>query len=199
MLNSNIQGIAIEDLLAAPFIAAANANSIMARKQTAFLMEACFELDNDDGFGEDVYHPKMITMTLSKSILLPANNIKEKPKMETVSTKFQIPLLTLIPFSSLCLKDVSVKFDMEIVSQTKGNSHEKGSTKPEETKLKGIVSYDSSEKKNDQYQKRNSSKLSVEMNAGPIPLPVGFTSILEMYTKNINPTSFSRKPSNPTE
>ena len=32
------QGLSIDKLLAAPFIAAANANSAMAKKQTAFLM-----------------------------------------------------------------------------------------------------------------------------------------------------------------
>lgn len=189
--NNSSQGIAIQQLLAAPFIAAASANSAMARKQITFLMDSCFDHDDDD-----IYQPKMIIMTMTKNVLLPTNNKNDKPKMEQISTKFQLPILTLIPFNSLCVKDISVKFDLEIVSQMSGaNSSQKTSKDSEDIELKGTVSYDSNEKKQDQYQRRNSSKLSIEMNGGSIPLPVGLTTILELYTKNINSTSFDRKPS----
>ncbi|WP_459209414.1 DUF2589 domain-containing protein [Aquimarina rhabdastrellae] len=192
---NNSQGIAIEQLLAAPFVAAASANSAMARKQTSFLMDTCFDLDNDDGFGEDVYHPKMITMTITKNMLLPDKDEKGKPKMERVTSTFQIPLLTLIPFNSLSVKEVNVKFDLEIVSQSDERSaRESNGKKDEDVQLKGTVSYDSNAKQENQYQRRNASKLSVEMNAGQLPLPVGITALLDLYTKNINSTSLDRKP-----
>lgn len=192
--NNNQQGIAIQQLLAAPFIAAASANSVMAKKQTIFLMESCFDRDEDEN-GDEIYHPKMINMTMTKNTLLPAKHKNDKARMEQINTIFQIPILTLIPFNSLCVTDVNVKFDLEIVSQQSGSTSVQKNTKgSEDIELKGTVSYDSSEKKQDQYQRRNSSKLSVEMSAGSIPLPVGVTTILEIYTKNINPTSLDKKP-----
>lgn len=192
--ENSSQGIDIEQLMAAPFIAAATANSEMARKQTQFLMESCFDHSDDDDDEDGVYRPKMIVMTITKSNLLPSKKKGDTPKLTQNSTKFQIPLLTLIPFNSLCVTDVSVKFDLEIVSQTSGSvSSDKNSKGSKESKLKGMVSYDASEKKNDQYQRRNTSKLSVEMNAGSIPLPLGFTSLLELYTNNLNPTAFEKE------
>lgn len=194
--NGN-QGIAIQELLAAPFVAAANANSMMAKKQTSFLIDTCFDIENNDGFSEERYHPKMITMLMSRNTILPTEKGKEnaKPKIAEITTEFQIPLLTLVPFNSLSITDVSVKFDLEIVSQANTTTTSSKKSKGEENfEMKGIVSYDANENKNSQYQKRNSAKLSVQMNAKTIPLPVGLTSILEMYSKNINPTSLDRKP-----
>ncbi|MFC5045262.1 DUF2589 domain-containing protein [Aquimarina hainanensis] len=192
---NNSQGIAIEQLLAAPFVAAASANAAMAKKQTAFLMDTCFDVENDDGFGEDVYHPKMISMTITKNTLLSDKEEKGTPKMEQVTSTFQVPLLTLIPFNSLSVKEVNVKFDLEIISQNDESvtTTKKGEKGKDEAQLKGAVSYDSSTKEQNQYQRRNASKLSVEMNAGTLPLPVGFTALLDLYTKNISSSSLERK------
>ena len=94
----NHQAILVENLLAAPLIAAASANSEMAKKQAKFLMESCFDSDNG------VFSPKMISMSVK------SNN----PSDEIIT--FQLPLITILPFNSLCVKDVSVKFDLEIIS-----------------------------------------------------------------------------------
>lgn len=188
------QGLSIDKLLAAPFIAAANANSAMAKKQTAFLMDSCFDIEIDEKTEEEIFNPKMITLSMTKNIISESKGKRNTPKIEQITTNFQLPILTIIPFNSLCVKDVSVKFDMEIISQTdsasKTNINEKGAGNAE---LKGAISYDSSKQKEHQYQKRNSSKLSVEMNAGTIPLPVGFTTILDLYTKNIHTTTLNEK------
>jgi len=192
--NTNGQGLSIHKLLAAPFIAAASANSAMAQKQTAFLMDSCFDHAIDEDTEEEIYNPKMITLSMTKNVISTSKGKNGKYKTEQLTTNFQLPILTLIPFNSLCVKDVSVKFDMEIISQTDSksisNTNEKSS---ESAELKGAVSYDSSTQTENQYQKKNSSKLSVEMNAGTIPLPVGFTTILDLYTKNIHSTALEEK------
>lgn len=193
--NKRYYGITIDELLAAPFVAAASANSAMAKKQTAFLLESCFsyndsvdEDDNDVG----IYSPKMITMTMTKNVIKPGKTKDGKIKMEQITTTFQIPHLTLIPFNSLCVKDLFVKFDMEIISQKrKKKADSNNDIANENVELIGAVSYDPNERREDQYQKKNNSKMSIEMNAGSIPLPVGFTTILDLYTKSINSTSLT--------
>lgn len=190
-VNGAGQGINIEQLLAAPFVAAANANYAMAAKQTQFMIESCFNvIEDEEDETNEKYLPKMITLSLTKSMLLPRDNDAQKPKMEAVTTTFQVPLLTLIPFNSLSIQDVNVKFDMEIVSQVSGEYNGKNPHKKQQnTQLKGAVSHDANEGGSNQYKRRNSAKLSVEMKAGTVPLSEGFKTILELYNKNITPNS----------
>jgi len=193
-------GISIDQLLAAPLVAAANANSSMAKKQTVFLMESCFdrystnEDDDEDEVQDYVYHPKMVTLSMTKNVIKPGTQKDKKPKMEQISTNFEVPILTLIPFNSLLLTDLSVNLDLEIISQKqKIKSSDDDVIASDEIELKGAVSYDSYGKSNNNRSSKKTSKLSVEMNAGSIPLPVGFTTILDLYTKNINSVSIDKK------
>lgn len=189
------QGIKIDQLLAAPFIAAASANAAMATKQTDFLLKSCFYADKMKGSGKIKYRPKMITLTITRNNLVQDADKDVAPKMEQITSTFEVPVLTIIPFSSLCVTDVNVKFDLEIVSQLNSSrtSEKNAKGKEKNLEMKGIVSYDSSSKENSQYQRTNSSKLSVEMNAGTIPLTTGFTTLLELYTKNISASHFDHK------
>lgn len=165
------QAILIEELLAAPFVAATSANSKMAQEQAKFLMETCFDSENG------AFSPKMISLTV--------NNTKESSSDTTSELiTFQLPLITIIPFNSLCVKDVSVKFDLEIISHVSSitNDDEKNNDK---TQMRGSVSSSNDVTENNKSQRRNQSKMSVEINAGSIPLPVGLTTLLDFYTKNI--------------
>ena len=184
------QGIAIEELLAAPFVAAASANSAMANKQTTFLMETCFESVEKEG--GDTYVPKMVTLTLMRNVLTERTDRNGNPIMKKYQVDFQVPILTLVPLNSLSVTDVKVKFELEIVSQA-GNNANQSKKKSDDVQLRGTVGIDS--KNSNQYSRRNAAKLSVEMNAGTIPLPVGLTSILELYSKNISTTSSDGKAS----
>lgn len=178
------KGTTIDQLLAAPFIAATSANSVMAKKQLDFLMEQCFEQDKDGS-----YSPKLITLTMTKSMI---NTGKDEgfPDIQQVSTNFQVPLLILLPINSLTITDLCVKFNLEITS------HRSKGKKDEGAELKAVVSYNSStpgNTKENPYQHINSSDVFIEVNAGSIPLPVGFTSLLDLYSKNINTLSFDKK------
>lgn len=190
-------GISIDQLLAAPLVAAANANSSMAKKQTVFLMESCFdrysnsEDEDEEEIEEFIYHPKMVTLSMTKNIIVAGTEKYKKPKMNQISTNFQVPILTLIPFNSLSLTDLTVNLDLEIVSQKFRKKSDNGKVIASDgVELSGAVSYKTLGKK--QYSRKYST-LSVEMNAGSIPLPVGFTTILDLYTKNINSISIDKK------
>lgn len=195
-------GISIDQLLAAPLVAAANANSSMAKKQTVFLMESCFDKysvnDDDDEYDDEeqdyVYHPKMVTLSMTKNVIKAGTEKDKRPKMEQISTNFEVPILTLIPFNSLLLNDLSVNLDLEITSQKQRIKSSNDDVIPsDEIELKGAVSYDSDRRYNNNRSSKKTSKLSVEMKAGSIPLPVGFTTILDLYTKNINSISLDKK------
>ncbi|MBN1990564.1 MAG: DUF2589 domain-containing protein [Bacteroidales bacterium] len=179
----------VADLLSAPLVAAASANSFMVREQTRFLMDTCFVSK-----GDNRYEPVIIEMTLTKSVISEGDN-NEVTKQEITST-FGIPLLTLVPLNSLAVDNVDIDFSLEIVSyeasQSSGNeSREEQAGNPNQTTTKepvltGKLSYDSSDKK--ENRSHNASKLNVKIHAGTIPLPVGLTTLIDLYVKSINAT-----------
>ncbi|GAA4457990.1 DUF2589 domain-containing protein [Rurimicrobium arvi] len=168
--NYSHQALSIEKLMAAPFIAAADANAKMAREQAKFLMDTCFEQNGDS------FRPKMVSLSMTRSS---ANNGGKEDTLQ-----FELPLITIIPFNSLCITDMSMKFDMEIVAYTGSNATpEKDDQGKEKCTLHGNISYDS--KENGAASKRRQSKMSVEINGGTIPLPPGLTTLIDFYSKNI--------------
>ena len=185
-------GLDIEEIIAAPLLASAKANSMMLSEQTKFLMDFCFTL-KDDGS----YDPVLIEMSLTKAFYESGDENKESGYMRHVQTTFQLPLLTIIPINSLAVDNVSVDFEMEITSQVTKDAEKSSVNNPnfgtpgETTQLRGKISYDSKEQNSSSYkgQKKtqNNSKLTVHVNASPLPLPVGVTALLEMYIKSIHP------------
>lgn len=163
--------ISIEKLIAAPFIATANANTRMAREQAKFLIDSCFESDGD------AFRPKMVNLSMTKSLPGAGNSEQE-------SLNFELPLITIIPFNSLCVTDMKMRFDLEILAyeQAVPGTDEQGKNKDKCT-LHGNVSNDSKESAS--AQRRRQSKMSVEINGGTIPLPVGLTTLIDLYSKNI--------------
>ncbi|KFC19665.1 DUF2589 domain-containing protein [Chryseobacterium sp. FH1] len=167
--QNNHQAALIEDLLAAPFIAAANANSKMAQEQVKFLMESCFDQDGDS------FTPKMVSLTIR------SNGQPHSAEDEVIS--FELPIITIIPFNSLCVKDISVKFDMEVVSLGSDHGIENSDGSKKSMQMRGSVA--SSRSDDNSTQARNQSKMQVEITGGTIPLPVGLTTILKFYSNNI--------------
>ena len=192
------KGLDIESLISAPLVAASVANSMMAKEQARFIMDFCFTKDGEN------YHPVMINMSITNTVTEPAereNGRLVKPQSTSrVTTTFQLPLLTIIPINSLAVESVSVQFEMELMSQQEdasGYPHRSellgGSNAPpdKKAKLMGKVSYDSTERASTDGKQRNtsqnSSSLKVNVNAGQLPLPVGMSTILNLYTKTIHP------------
>ena len=182
----------IADLIGAPLTAAASANSKMLKLQTAYLFETCFVKKDDDSF-----EPVMIEMSIFRSSV--DSSDRENPTLKNYSAKFKVPLLTLIPINSLAVDSVDINFSLEIVSQKEVSSDQtiEGETnltntkksEQKKTELSGRVSYDSKDIKKE--KSHNSSKLDVKMQAKSLPLPLGITTLIDLYVKTINAKSTS--------
>ncbi len=180
---------AIEKIISAPLVAAAHANSMMQKEQTAFMMETGFKEVNGK------YIPEMIEMVLTQHVMDQNSSTENAPGMKTIETSFNLPILTIIPMNSLAVDQVNVQFEMEVNQQISRNENQSNTIShtlapnTTSTQLKGRISYDSKEDANatSQYRRQNSSSLKVEVNAAPLPLPVGVNTILDLYQKSIQP------------
>ncbi len=195
-------GLPMDDLIGGPLTAAAKANSMMAMTQTKFMLDTCFSLGDDGN-----YTPLMITMQLTRGVLTPGEPSETEkeadPKIIPVTTKFDLPLLTIIPLNSLGVDNVDVEFDMEVKSSYSEDTSSKTESKlaAEATlagklryglisaSIKGSVSYDltKSSSKDTHYEKSNSAHYSIKVHAGQLPLPSGVTTILDAFAKSIQP------------
>lgn len=180
------RNLEIEEIISAPLTAASSANNIMAREQVRFLMDFCFSKEGEN------YKPVMIKMAIVNGVIQSG----EEVSMRQITTTFNLPLLTILPISSLAVENVSVNFEIELTSQTEIDdqvaSTQPGNqlTKVPKACLLGRISYDSKESSGSgkhRYRSSNASGLKVSIKAGQIPLAMGVTTLLDLYTKSIGP------------
>ena len=197
-MAQQFSGLPVKSLIGAPLKAAAEANSMMARTQTEFLLTTCF---NKIGDGKDEkLEPIMITFNVTRSVLK-SDGTPADPGDATVT--FTLPLLTIIPLNSLAVDDVKVHFEMEVKSSTSTDtesSQEKGMEAKADITAKGGVgcfsvevhgsvsaSSKASSSQKDHYEASNNAKYEIDVHAGQLPLPRGVTTIIDAFTKNIDP------------
>lgn len=158
----------LTDLMSAPLIAAAEANAKMSQAQVDFLLECCFTKNGDS------YAPKMIQMELTRSVITPAapGDEDQTAKMVDVTTSFNLPLLTIMPLNSLAVNNVDVNFEMDI---THLDIDAQG-----EPQLLGKVINDA---------EIEGFKMDITIHAGQVPLPAGIVTIIDAFSKNIQPTN----------
>jgi len=181
----------IESIISAPLVAASKANVVMVTGQTRFLLDYCFTKKENS----NTYEPVMIEMVMIKGIVDPAKNSEDDDYIKKAEMTFSIPLLCLVPINSLAIDKVTVDFDMEITSVTSYES-DKGIIN-KQAQLNGKISKKEdggNESGKGQYKSQSSSKLAVNIHAGPLPLPVGVLTILDLYTKAIQPIPKSVPP-----
>ena len=194
-MAQQFSGLPIKSLIAAPLDAATNANAMMARTQTQFMLSTCFEEDANTGN----LAPIMIKFTASRSVIDANGNVMPK----TADIQFELPLLTIIPLNSLAVDDVKVHFEMEVKSsQSKDNETSseqetaaKGSFKAKynaglfSVSVSGSVSSTSknTSSSKEHYEASNQAKYEIDVHAGQLPLPKGVTTIIDTFTKNIAP------------
>ncbi|KZN15501.1 hypothetical protein OA79_01525 [Marinomonas sp. TW1] len=193
-MAQQFSGLPMKSLLGAPLKAATDANGMMARTQTQFMLSTCFDRKGDD------LEPIMVSFNITRSIVKPDGTAATPP---TATVKFTLPLLTLIPLNSLAVDDVKVHFEMEVKSST---SKDNESSQEQETAAKaditakynaglfsvevhGSVSHNSksSSSQKEHYEASNQAKYEVDVHAGQLPLPTGVTTIINAFTKNIDP------------
>lgn len=209
-MAQQFSGLPIDSLIAGPLLATAKANANMAFTQTQFLLDTCFN-KTTTGTGTDTtvnYTPIMIQMELSRGVLTPGTpasgtTAATPTTIQNVSTIFSLPLMTIMPLNSLAVDNLDVDFEMEVKSsageeQTDTSSSEtsaqvgfeaKAGWGPFSVTITGNASYDSKEASthNSHYSRSNSAKYTIKVHAGQLPLPLGVTTIIDAYAKNVSP------------
>ena len=164
----------------------------------------------------DNYAPIMIVMQLTRGVLSPAtkgqpagpnNNPAAVPatpaSIQSFTTTFNLPLLTIVPLNSLAVQTTDVTFEMEVKSSyaeeqtdTKENELKAGGSfemklgwGPLSVSISGSVSYDQKDTSthNTHYEKSNSAKYTINVHAAQLPLPKGVNTIIEAFAQSISP------------
>jgi Protein of unknown function (DUF2589) len=190
--------IDIESIITAPLVAASKANVVMATGQQRFLLDYCFTLNEED----KTYEPILIKMVMVKSIIDHTKQEGDPDYINEVRLVFSVPLLCIVPFSSLAVEKVKITFDLELTSAISAETtlSKEGKMIDKKAFLKGRISsssdrefssssdreLDASGKRN--YKSQKSSTIKVSLNAGTLPLSTGFLYILDLYTKAIQPS-----------
>jgi hypothetical protein len=210
-------GLPMDSLIGGPLNAAAKANAAMAVTQTKFILDTGFSrtavqpaTDTEPPTYE--YHPIMITMSLTRGVITPGipahtendTNVEATDtSIQTFTTTFDLPLITIIPINSLGVDEVAITFEMEVKSsfseeqseQTEENIKAEASFEvkvgwgPISATVRGSASYDQKDSAthSTHYQKSNSAKYTVNVHAGQLPVPKGVNTIIEAYTNAIQP------------
>ena len=200
----------IESLISAPLVAVSKANVVMAQGQTRFLLEYCFKKVGDN------HEPILIQMAITKGVVQPAKAavqavqasapgvfpvvtaVAAEPEIpayiQNVISYFSLPLLTIVPLNSLAVDKVTIDFDMEITSVTSkpsgGTNESDNKITDKKAQLYGKIGNDSDQfntHQQDADRSKTSSRIRVNLNAATLPLPSGVLTIIDLYTKSIQP------------
>ena len=213
-MSQQFSGLPMESLIGGPLNAAAKANSAMALTQTMFMLDTCFKKKELGSKTPPVYNyePIMIDMVLTRSVITQGMDLTSG--IPQASTKFSLPLLTILPINSLAVETVDINFEMEVKSSfSEDNNEAKSSETAGEgsfetnigrgllsTTIKGSASYSSKDSSthNTHYEKSNSAKYTVNVHAGQLPLPKGVNTIIEAFAQAIQPIELTPATSSPT-
>ena len=136
-------------------------------------------------------------MSLTQSVIDNNKLPSDDDYMTIKKVNFEVPLFCLIPMNSLAIDKITVDFNMEVTSTSSWEISKQERDKTgkrilrRHAQLNGKIKGGS--KETNQYTKDSTNQLKVHINASPLPLPLGMLTILELYSKNINP-SYKKKP-----
>lgn len=193
--------INIESIISAPLIAASKANTMMLSGQTRFLLDYCFVKrnktsgsDGKDIDAKQIYDPVMINLTMTRSVVRLIDDV-DRPGQQTevIENKeilIPVPLLSLLSLNSIAIEKIKVDFHLDITSITSYNTND--GVIERKAQLNGKISSDDKSRNNGdgsaKFSNNSQKKLAVQIEAGPLPLPLGVLSILDLYSKNIHPS-----------
>ncbi|WP_060874538.1 DUF2589 domain-containing protein [Myroides odoratus] len=175
----------IESIISAPLIALSKANTMILNGQATSLLDQYFtktksKKKGDKGIIKYHYQPKMINMVLTKFM-----NVEQETKPYDVV--FQVPLLSIAPLNSIAIQKMKISFNLDITSTT-SYINQSNTIIERKAQLNGKISsinHDGSRAPG--YMKSNQRRLKIDIQAGPLPLPLGILNMLELYSKNIQP------------
>lgn len=171
----------IESIISAPLIALSKANTMMLNGQAQSFLDQYF-IKKEKKKGKQVYRPIMINMTLTKRIDLEGETIYH-------NAIFQIPLLSIAPINSIAIEKMKLSFNLDITSTTSYINNSNGIIERKAQlngKISNIQEKNSLDKK---YIKSNQKALNIDIQAASLPLPLGILNILDLYSKNIQPSN----------
>ena len=202
-MGQQFSGLPMGALIGGPLQSAAQANAQMAMTQLEFMMTTCFNPSKSGN--ASAYDPIMIEMTLERGVITPPDpdsvSGDAQTTINTVTTSFKLPLLTIIPLNSLAVDDVKVDFEMEVKSSFAQNNSTKstsemaekggfsggGNIGPFHVEVHGSVSHKTESASDTHYRQSNSAKYEVSVHAAQLPLPQGVKTIIDAYAKNVSP------------
>ena len=190
-IANQFSGLPMKALIGGPLKAATDANGMISRAQTQFIINSCFEkVDNES----TNLRPIMIKFQLERQVVNADGTLNNKP----ASMDFSVPLMALMPLNSLAIETLKISFEMEVKSSReftketsldrKMRSTGRGINSPHQphefdTELHGTLAKKSKNSGNES----SGANYEVTLTAGQLPLPKGITSILDIFNKNIAP------------
>lgn len=196
-ITKQFSGLPMKALIGAPLKAAADANGMLARSQTQFILSTCFDTDKENN---DRLVPKMISFNIERTVIDADGNIAPK----TATMGFSIPLLTLIPINTLAVDELDIAFEMEVKSSSEYN-HETSTdaeqaahgqmTSPYQAdkfscEMHGTLTNANAESSTG--TRGGNARYEIKLHAGKSPLPLGLTTIIDAFTKNIAPIQLKK-------
>ncbi|TSE07267.1 DUF2589 domain-containing protein [Aquimarina algiphila] len=193
-------GSLINELISQPLVAVAKAQSKMAEEQIRSLLDNCFHYNGKH------YKPKMLKMSVTRGVLETGDAINSEPEIQQITTYFSLPLVTIFPFSPLGVETVNIDFNIDVTSQysvdedwnhddfseentsdinwTKKNPSVEmlGKIAPKNNMLKNTDTNINTYESNDL-----NAAYSIGVTAGTLPLTKGLLTIIDVYTKAIEP------------
>ncbi|MEN9712262.1 MAG: hypothetical protein RLY90_523 [Pseudomonadota bacterium] len=214
-MAQQFSGLPMSSLIGGPLTAAAKANHQMAVDQVQYLMRTCFNPiypNNDSTKSPTGYTPINVSINLTRQAIQSSTDSSGKTSVTTtpITSQLDLPILTLLPLNSLAVDTVDITFEME-VSSSYSEDHDKSTSSDSKgegsfdarynagifsVEVKGSVSYESKSESSDKshYEKKNSAKYTVNVHAGQLPLPLGVTTIINAFTKNLDPIQVTETP-----
>lgn len=175
----------IESIISAPLIALSKANTMILNGQTTSILDQYFTKTKRKTRGDTIkakylYQPKMINMVLTKFM-------KVEDETKPYDVVFQVPLISIAPLNSIAIQKMNIAFNLDITSTT-SYINQSNTIIERKAQLNGKISNTNQENNTaPNYSKSNQRMLKINIQAGPLPLPLGVLNILELYSKNIQP------------
>ena len=196
------RGVPIKAIIGAPLKAAADANGMLARAQTQFILSTCFEPSEVDS---SILRPKLLIFNIERYMV----HHDGQTATEKVGIEMAVPLLTLLPMNSLAIHELNVCFEIEVKSIIEKDVHATSSVPDENGSQDDSIFYEmlgalaNSQKCLAPHQTHPNRSIphalyDVTMQADRLPLPKGLNTVIDLLTKNIAPIHL--KPGdNPSE
>jgi hypothetical protein len=175
----------IESIISAPLIALSKANTMILNGQTTSILDQYFtrtkrKTKEGNSNLKYLYQPKMINMVLTKLM-----HVEGETKPYDVV--FQVPLISIAPLNSIAIQKMKIAFNLDITSTT-SYVNQSNTIIERKAQLNGKISnINNAPSTTPSYTKSNQRMLKIDIQAGPLPLPLGILNILELYSKNIQP------------